>query len=223
MRNVWAKSYNKLSDETTLAFSREECESIQMTQKLARCWNTDNPLYVKYHDEEWGVPLHDDNRLFEFLVLDAFQAGLSWLIILKKRDAFRKAFDCFDPEKIAKYIDKDVEHLVKNMAIIRNKSKILATINNARCFLTVQKEFGSFDAYIWNFVHGKAIQNSFAQLSAMPAASVESNAMSKDLKVRGFKFVGPTICYAFMQAAGLVNDHLVTCFRYSQIQKLSNH
>jgi DNA-3-methyladenine glycosylase I len=190
-----------------------------MNQKLKRCWNTDNPLYIKYHDEEWGVPLHEDNKLFEFLVLDGFQAGLSWLIILKKRDAFRRAFDDFDPEKVAKYTDKDVERLVNESAIVRNRSKILATVNNARCFLKVQREFSSFDTYIWQFVHGGAIQNSFAQLSDLPAESDESKDMSKDLKKRGFQFVGPTICYAFMQAAGLVNDHLVTCFRYNQIQK----
>lgn len=191
-----------------------------MNHELKRCWNTDNPLYIKYHDEEWGVPLHEDNKLFEFLVLDAFQAGLSWLIILKKRDAFRKAFDYFDPEKVAKYTDKDAERLIKESAIVRNRSKILATINNAGCFLKVQREFGSFDKYIWQFVHGETKQNSFVQLSYLPAESDESRAMSKDLKKRGFQFVGPTICYAFMQAAGLVNDHLVTCFRYNQIQKI---
>ncbi len=190
-----------------------------MNQKLKRCWNTDNPLYIKYHDEEWGVPLHEDNKLFEFLVLDAFQAGLSWFIILKKRDAFRKAFDDFDPQKIAKYTDKDVERLLKESTIVRNRSKILATINNACCFLKVQKEFSSFDTYIWRFVNGKAIQNSFIKLTDLPAESDQSKAMSKDLKKRGFQFVGPTICYAFMQAAGIVNDHLVTCFRYTQIQE----
>ena len=192
-----------------------------MGNELERCWNTDNPLYVKYHDEEWGVPLHEDNKLFEFFVLDAFQAGLSWLIILKKRDAFRKAFDNFDPEKIAKYTDKDVERLVNDSTIVRNRSKILATINNACCMLKVQKEFDSFDTYIWQFTHGQPIQNSFARLADLPAESNESKAMSKDLKKRGFRFVGPTICYAFMQAAGLVNDHLIMCFRYNQIQKTS--
>ena len=141
------------------------------------------------------------------------------MIILKKRDAFRKAFDNFDPEKVAKYTDKDVERLVKDSNIVRNRTKILATINNARCFLKVQKEFGCFDTYIWQFVNGRTIQNSFVQLSDLPAESDESKAMSKDLKKRGFQFVGPTICYAFMQAAGLVNDHLVTCFRYNQIRK----
>jgi len=192
-----------------------------MNQKLKRCWNTDNPLYIKYHDEEWGVPLHEDNKLFEFLVLDAFQAGLSWLIILRKREGFRKAFENFDPEKIAKYINQDIDRLIKDSSIVRNKSKILATINNARFFLNVQKEFGSFDTYIWQFVDGKTIQNTFVHLSEMPSESNESKALSKDLKKRGFQFVGPTICYAFMQAAGLVNDHLVTCFRYNQIQKIS--
>jgi DNA-3-methyladenine glycosylase I len=190
-----------------------------MNSELKRCWNTDDPLYVKYHDEEWGVPVHEDNRLFEFLVLDAFQAGLSWLIILKKREGFRKAFDDFDPEKIAQFTSKDVERLVENSNIVRNRSKILATINNALCFLEIQKEFGSFDTYVWQFVKGKTIQNSFRHLSELPAESDESKTMSKDLKKRGFRFVGPTICYAFMQAAGLVNDHLVTCFRYYQIQK----
>lgn len=191
-----------------------------MNYKLKRCWNTNNPLYMRYHDEEWGVPVHEDNKLFEFLVLDSFQAGLSWLIILKKRDAFRKAFDNFNPEKVAKYTEKDVERLLEDSNIVRNRNKILATINNARCFLEVQKEFGSFDTYIWKFVNNRTIQNSFVQLSDLPAESEESKAMSKDLKKRGFQFVGPTICYAFMQAAGLVNDHLVTCFRYSQIENI---
>jgi DNA-3-methyladenine glycosylase I len=189
-----------------------------MDKQLQRCWKTDNPLYIKYHDIEWGVPLHEDNKLFEFLVLDGFQAGLSWLTILRKRDAFRKNFDHFDPEKVAKYTNKDIERLMKDGNIVRNRSKILAAVNNARCFLEVQREFGCFDTYIWQFVQGRAIQNSFVQLSDLPAETEESKAMSKDLKKRGFQFVGPTICYAFMQAAGLVNDHLVTCFRYVQVQ-----
>ena len=155
-----------------------------------RCWNTDNPLYIKYHDEEWGMPVHDDNKLFEFLVLDCFQAGLSWLIILKKRDAFRKAFDNFDPKKVAKYTEKDLERLVEDSNIVRNRNKILAIINNARCFLEIQKEFGCFDTYIWQFVNGIAIQNSFVQLSDMPAESDESKAMSKDEK-EGF-----SICWS---------------------------
>ena len=191
-----------------------------MNPALKRCWNTDDPFYIKYHDQEWGVPVHEDNRLFEFLVLDAFQAGLSWLIILKKREGFRKAFDDFDPEKIAKFTEKDVERLVRESSIVRNRGKILATINNARCFLEIQREFGCFDTYIWQFVKHKTIQNSFRHLSELPAESNESKTMSLDLKKRGFRFVGPTICYAFMQAAGLVNDHLVTCFRYNQTEKI---
>ena len=192
-----------------------------MDKQLRRCWKTDNSLYIKYHDTEWGVPLHEDNKIFEFLVLDGFQAGLSWWIILQKRDAFRKSFEYFDPAKVAKYTNNDVERLINDRTIVRNRSKILAAINNARCFLEVQREFGCFDIYIWRFVQGRTIQNSFIQLSDLPAETEESKAMSKDLKKRGFQFVGPTICYAFMQAAGLVNDHLVTCFRYGQIQKTS--
>jgi DNA-3-methyladenine glycosylase I len=194
-----------------------------MNGTLKRCWNTDNPLYIRYHDEEWGVPVHEDNKLFEFLVLDCFQAGLSWLIILKKRDTFRKAFDNFNPEKVAKYTQKDVGRLLEDNNIVRNRKKILATINNAGCFLEVQKEFGCFDTYIWQFVNCRTIQNSFDQLSNLPAESDESKAMSKDLKKRGFQFTGLTICYAFMQAAGLVNDHLVTCFRYSQIKNIAKN
>ena len=194
-----------------------------MYDKLSRCWNTDNPLYIKYHDEEWGVPIHEDNKLFEFFVLDCFQAGLSWLIILKKRDAFRKAFDDFNPKKVAEYNEKDSKRLVEDCGIVRNRNKILATINNARCFLEVQKEFGCFDKYIWQFVNGETIQNSFVHLSDIPAESDESKAMSRDLKTRGFRFVGPIICYAFMQAAGLVNDHLVRCFRYNQIKKMQKY
>jgi len=192
-----------------------------MDKQLNRCWKTNDPLYIKYHDEEWGVPVHEENKLFEFLVLDGFQAGLSWSTVLQKRNAFRRNFDNFDPEKIAKYTDTHIERLMKDETIVRNKLKILATINNARRFLDTQKEFGNFDNYIWQFVQGKPIQNSLTKLSDMPAETEESKAMSKDLKKRGFKFVGPTICYAFMQAAGLVNDHLVTCFRYGQIQQLS--
>jgi DNA-3-methyladenine glycosylase I len=192
-----------------------------MDKQLNRCWKTNDPLYIKYHDEEWGVPVHEENKLFEFLVLDGFQAGLSWSTILQKREAFRKNFDNFNPEKIAKYTDTQIELFMKDSNIVRNRLKILATINNARRFLEIQKEFGSFDTYIWHFVQSKPIQNSLTKLSDMPAETEESKAMSKDLKKRGFKFVGPTICYAFMQAAGLVNDHLVTCFRYGQIQNAS--
>ena len=190
-----------------------------MSSQPRRCWNTTNPLYVKYHDEEWGVPVHDDNKLFEFLVLDSFQAGLTWLLILQRRDYFRKAFDNFDPQKVADYAPAEVERLMQTPNIIHNRMKIEAAVNNAAKFLSVQKEFGSFDSYIWRFVDGRTIHNSFASLEDLPAETAESTAMSQDLKRRGFKFVGPTICYAFMQAAGLVNDHLVWCFRHNQIRE----
>ena len=187
-------------------------------QDMKRCWNTDKPLYIKYHDEEWGVPVHEDQKLFEFLVLDGFQAGLSWWLILERREAFREAFDGFDPKKVAKYTAEDVERIMEASGVVKNRAKIAAAINNAQQLLKVQKEFGSFDAFIWQFVKGKTIQNAFTKLSDLPAETEESRAMSRELKERGFKFVGPTICYAFMQAAGLVNDHLVDCFRYSQLQ-----
>ena len=183
-----------------------------------RCWNVDKPLYIRYHDEEWGVPVHDDTELFEFLILDGFQAGLSWWLILARRDAFREAFDSFDPAKVAKYTPADAERIIKAPGMVKNRAKIAAAINNAQQLLNVQKEFGSFDAFIWQFVNGKTIQNAFTKLSDLPAENEESCEMSKELKKRGFKFVGPTICYAFMQAAGLVNDHLVGCFRYAQLQ-----
>ena len=192
-----------------------------MGTKFARCWNTDNPLYVKYHDEEWGTPVHDDKTLFEFLVLEGFQAGLTWELILKRREALRKAFDDFDPEKIAEYTDEDVRRLMNNPAVIRNRAKILAAINNARRFKEIRADFGSFDDFVWQFVGGKPINHAFLDFSNFPSESEESRAMSKELKKRGFKFVGPTICYAFMQAVGLVNDHLVKCFRYDQIRKLT--
>jgi DNA-3-methyladenine glycosylase I len=190
-----------------------------MNSQPRRCWNTTNPLYVKYHDEEWGVPVHDDNKLFEFLVLDSFQAGLTWLLILQRRDYFREAFDNFDPQKVADYTPAEVERLMQTPNIIHNRMKIEAAVSNAARFLSVQKEFGSFDGYIWRFVNGRTIHNSFASLEDLPAETAESTAMSQDLKRRGFKFVGPTICYAFMQAAGLVNDHLVWCFRHKQIRE----
>ncbi len=185
---------------------------------MNRCaWGSTNPLLIQYHDTEWGVQLHDDNKLFEFLILDAFQAGLSWSIILTKRENLRKAFHRFDPKRIARYTSKDARRLLANPGIIRNRLKILAAINNAERFLEIQKEFGSFDKYVWQFVEGKPIQNRFKTLSEIPATSQESDAMSKDLKARGFKFVGSTICYAFMQAAGMVNDHTIDCFRYDQV------
>ena len=189
-----------------------------MNRQLKRCWNTDKPLYIKYHDEEWGVPLHDDKRLFEFLILDGFQAGLSWWLVLERRRALKEAFDNFDPVKVAKYSSEDVNRLMNAPGVIKNKAKIYSAINNSRQFLTVQAEFGSFDAFIWQFVKGNPINNEFTTFSGVPAETAESRAMSKELKRRGFKFVGPTICYAFMQAAGLVNDHLVNCFRYKQIR-----
>jgi DNA-3-methyladenine glycosylase I len=172
---------------------------------------------TRYHDEEWGVPLHDDRKLFEFLVLDAFQAGLSWAIILRKREALRRAFGQFDPCVVARFTDDQQEILRHNPDIIRNRLKIRATVTNAQAFLQVQEEFGSFDRYLWDFVDGKPVINHWQELSEVPTHSPESDALSRDLKARGFKFVGTTICYAFMQAAGLVNDHLVSCFRYREV------
>jgi len=182
-----------------------------------RCaWIVDE-LMRKYHDEEWGVPLHDDRKLFEFMVLDAFQAGLSWKTILNKRENFRRAFDNFDPATIAAYDEKKYELLLNDAGIIRNKAKIRATISNAKAFLEVQREFGTFDNYIWSFTDYKTIVNAWNSLSELPARTGVSDRMSKDLMNRGFKFVGSTICYAFMQAAGMVNDHVVSCFRYNQL------
>jgi DNA-3-methyladenine glycosylase I len=183
-----------------------------------RCpWPSNNPLMIAYHDEEWGVPLHDDRSLFEFLVLDAFQAGLNWSIILAKRENFRRALSDYDIPKIAKYDSRQVARLLNDAGIIRNKLKIAATINNARAFIKVQKEFGSFDNYIWQFVDGIPKINRLKTLKNIPAKSPESDTMSADLKNRGFSFVGSTICYAFMQAAGMINDHMVDCFRYKEI------
>lgn len=184
-------------------------------------WPGTNPLMIRYHDEEWGVPLHDDLRLFEFMILDAFQAGLSWSTILNKRENFRMAFDNFRPEIIAAYPESKKEELLQNAGIIRNRLKINATIGNAQAFLKVQKEFGSFDAYIWQFVGGKPITNTWKNLKEIPARSPESDAMSKDLIKRGFRFVGSTICYAFMQAAGMVNDHIITCNRHHELTGLT--
>ncbi|MEB4592239.1 DNA-3-methyladenine glycosylase I [Candidatus Thiothrix sp. Deng01] len=175
------------------------------------------PDYVAYHDEEWGVPVHDDRKLFEFLLLESAQAGLSWYTILRKRGGYRQAFDNFDPEKVARYDDAKAQELLANPGIIRNRLKILAAISNAQHFLDIQQEFGSFDAYIWRFVEGEPIVNAFRQLSECPATSKESDALSKDLKKRGFKFMGSTVCYAHMQATGMVNDHLLDCFRREEI------
>lgn len=174
---------------------------------------------IKYHDREWGKPLHNDRKLFEYITLDAFQAGLSWNTIINKRENFRKAFDNFVPEKIALYDGRKVNSLLKNKAIIRNKLKINATIENARAFLNVKKIFGTFDKYIWQFTNHKTIHNEWKNLKELPAKTKESDKMSIDLKKRGFKFVGSTICYAFMQAAGIVNDHLTSCFRYKELIK----
>lgn len=184
-----------------------------------RCpWAGTDPLYVAYHDAEWGVPIHNDRQLFEFLILEGAQAGLSWLTILRKRRNYRKAFDRFDAKKIARYNGRDVRRLLGDSGIVRNRLKIEATISNAKAFLAVQKEFGSFDAYIWQFVGGKTRVNRWKSLKQIPASTPESDAMSKDLKKRGFTFAGSTICYAFMQATGMVNDHLVDCLRYKKLQ-----
>jgi DNA-3-methyladenine glycosylase I len=184
----------------------------------SRCgWCGDDPLYVAYHDTEWGVPVHDDRQLFEFLVLEGAQAGLSWLTILRKREAYRRAFAGFDAEKVARYGAQEVERLLSDPGIVRNRLKVAAAINNARCFLEVQAAFGSFDAYVWRFVDGRPVVNQWKTLAQVPASTTESEALSRDLRARGFKFVGPTICYAHMQATGMVNDHLVGCFRHGEV------
>ncbi len=172
---------------------------------------------LAYHDKEWGVPVHDDRTLFEFLTLEGAQAGLSWETILKKRENYRRAFDNFDAARIARYSERDVERLLADAGIVRNRLKVAATVNNAQRFLEAREEFGSFDEYIWRFVGGRPIKNSFRAVSEMPAKTEESEAMSKELRRRGFKFVGPTICYAFMQAVGMVNDHTIGCFRYAEV------
>lgn len=183
---------------------------------ISRCpWCKDDPLYLEYHDKQWGVPLHDEKLLFEMLVLEGAQAGLSWITILKKRDGYRKAFDDFDPEKVALYKQNDVERLMNNNGIVRNRLKIQSAINNAKRFLEIEKEFGSFDKFIWSFTGGKSIKNSWEKLEDIPCKSELSDKISKELKKRGFSFVGSTICYSFMQAIGVVNDHLKSCFRYN--------
>lgn len=184
---------------------------------MKRCaWVTKDEIYKKYHDEEWGKPLHDDQKLFEFLVLEGAQAGLSWLTVLKKRENYRKAFDGFNPEKVAKYDEDKVNGLLSNEGIIRNKLKIKSAIRNAKVFLEIQKEFGSFDKYIWGFVNGKPIQNKFKYIQDVPAQTGLSDEISKDLKKRGMNFVGSTIIYAFMQATGMVNDHTSDCFLFKE-------
>lgn len=192
-----------------------------MKAKTSRCPWAKAENDIAYHDEEWGVPLHDDRALFELLILEGAQAGLSWSTILNKRDNYRRAFDNFDAKKIAKYGDKKVAALLADAGIVRNRLKIASTIGNAKAFLAVQKEFGSFDAYLWSFVGGKPIKNNFRKMEDVPVKTPESDALSKDLLKRGFKFVGSTIMYAFMQACGMVNDHLVTCPRHKVCAKLS--
>ncbi len=183
-----------------------------------RCdWGHGSPLMTAYHDEEWGVPLHDDRLLFEFLILEGAQAGLSWETVLKKRENYRKALHDFDVARVARYKDRDTARLLADAGIIRNRAKVAATIGNAQRVLKLQREFGSFDAYIWQFVCGSPIKHRFRSMAQIPATSEESDVMSKELKHRGFKFVGPTICYAFMQAVGMVNDHEVGCFRYGEV------
>ena len=185
-----------------------------------RCqWAEFDPLSKEYHDKEWGIPVHNDRKLFEFIILEGMQAGLSWSTILKKRENFRKAFDKFDPKKIARYDKRKVKELLSNPGIIRNRLKIEAAIQNAKSFLAIQKEFGSFDKYIWQFVNGKPKVNAWKSMKQLPARTAESDEMSIDLKKRGFKFVGSTICYAHMQATGMVNDHTTDCFRYKEVMK----
>ena len=193
---------------------------MSSSENLTRCgWSLDHPLMIAYHDTEWGVPVHDDRKLFEFLVLDAAQAGLSWRTVLLKRENYRKAFDNFDAEKVARYTEKRLQKLLANPGIIRNRLKVRSAVTNARATLNVRDEFGTFDRYIWQFVGGKPRINRIASMKQIPVTSKESDAMCKDLRGRGFNFVGSTICYAFMQAAGLVNDHLVTCFRHREVQR----
>jgi DNA-3-methyladenine glycosylase I len=190
---------------------------------MKRCdWvSAADPLMIEYHDREWGVPVHDDRKHFEFLVLEAAQAGLSWSTVLKKREGYRRAFSNFDPDRVARYTEKRIETLTQDASIIRNRMKIAAAVKNARQFLAVQEEFGSFDAYAWRFVDGQPVVNRRKSLKDIPPTSPQSDAFSKDLKSRGFSFVGSTVIYAHMQAIGMVNDHLITCFRYREVQRLN--
>jgi DNA-3-methyladenine glycosylase I len=193
-----------------------------MNERVRCEWAGTDPLYRTYHDEEWGVPVHDDQRLFEFLLLEGAQAGLAWITILRKREGYRTAFDGFDAGRISAYDEAKVAELLQNPAIIRNRLKVNAFVRNAQATLRLREEFGSLDGYLWGFVGGQPIQNRFASLRDIPAQTKESEAMSKDLRRRGFTFVGPTICYAFMQACGMVNDHVTGCFRYAEVQRLAN-
>lgn len=188
---------------------------------VKRCsWADDSTLAIEYHDQEWGVPVHDDKRLFEFLTLEGAQAGLSWITILKKRNGYRRAFANFNPAKVSRYSDHKIQKLMNDSSIVRNRLKIESTVNNASRVQEVQREFGSFDRYIWQFVDGKPIQNRWRSMKFVPAETELSKQVSKDLKKRGFRFVGPTICYAFMQAIGMVNDHQTSCFRYTEITSI---
>jgi DNA-3-methyladenine glycosylase I len=202
---------------TTPILNHVPCDNIPM-KSPTRCHWARNDLAIRYHDQEWGCPVHDDRTLFEFLILEGAQAGLSWDTILKKRDRYRAVFDKFDPTKVARYDARKKQKLMQDAGIVRNRLKIDSAVTNARAFLQIQKEFGSFDAYIWKFVGGKPRINSWRSLKHVPARTAESDALSKDLRKRGFRFVGSTIMYAFMQAVGMVNDHSPTCFRYRQLK-----
>ncbi|MFP4407778.1 MAG: DNA-3-methyladenine glycosylase I [Spirochaetaceae bacterium] len=191
---------------------------ILRPMEVTRCpWCGDDPVYVEYHDKEWGVPVHEERRHFEFILLEGAQAGLSWITVLKRREGYRSCFEGFDPERVAQFREEDIQRLRGDTGIIRNERKIRAAVKNARAFLAIQKEFGSFDSYIWHFVEGRPIVNEFREMAELPAETELSRKISKDLKSRGFSFVGPTIIYAHMQATGLVNDHLVSCFRHREL------
>lgn len=211
---------------TSIAAPVLQCSQVGLVLGLnfmnTRCdWCGTDPLYVKYHDDEWGLPLHDDHRLFELLILEGAQAGLSWLTILKKRENYRRAFHGFDPQEIAKYSTQDVQRLLADPGIVRNRLKIESTIKNARGILAIREEFGSFDSFIWRFVDHQPRQNEWHSLTELPAKTTLSDSISKELKERGFNFVGSTICYAFMQAVGMVNDHIVGCFRHDEVKKIA--
>ena len=219
-----AGTYFLAKDHFVIIYAEWLCyaaNEIERRTIMKRCeWANRSELEAAYHDNEWGVPVHDDRSLFEFLILEGAQAGLSWSTILRKREGYRKAFDNFDARKISQYSENDVSRLLVNPEIIRNKLKIHSTITNARAFLQAQEQFGGFDHYIWQFVHGRPIQSSWKKMSDIPSSTPESEDMSKDLQKRGFKFVGTTICYAFMQAVGMVNDHVVDCFRYAELKNV---
>jgi DNA-3-methyladenine glycosylase I len=194
---------------------------VGVSEENGRCPWASGALYLNYHDTEWGVPSHNDRHLFELLILEGAQAGLSWQTILNKRENYRRLFDGFDPEKVARFDEARIASLLTDAGIVRNRAKVHASVGNAKAFLAVQQEFGSFDAYLWRFVDGRPVQNTFRTLSEVPAVTPAATTLSKDLLRRGFKFVGPTICYAYMQAIGMVNDHLTTCFRWQQVRALS--